>query len=339
LFTDLARLPDSPLEQWKRGDDHALTDSLRGSLVFHEKSAPFLDDGVAGAPQAIGFRVADWWGKVVVNKKLAPPPAPEPPPVMPPEEVTRFADLRPACFSYNSHAANNPLFSSGHPSAGHLAELRELGLTEQMFEPLNRMQWAASDWFYAFFAAGGLLACAAVLWGLSLARGRAAGRAASALQWVIPAADVWLGAALAVGLTLGSLATVLAMHPEVRLFPLRIEPDIYFYASTAALLLFALFAAAASAIRWRGKALGWGGPLPVLVWLPVLVASGSLVLQIHAQALRQQGDDSLAAPWFGSHPRIGSNALPFRRLIGSGRIPRISALSSCGPWRLIQNPP
>ena len=275
LYAGLTMLPYSPLAPVYRSDTVGLTEAVQLNLRFYEKTAPFLADGaLVQAPFSGGWCMLDWWGEMTHDTNAARPPA------LSQAECRRLMDSYPPSFPFDVSTSNKPLAGLGNDPR-QLADLRELGLTERLFEPLIQMQWAVSDRTYAWYAAGGLLVGAFGLRRLSLVHFRPPGRVADGLQWLVPAGDAWLGGAMAVGLTVGSLAALMATFPAARQFPLRIEPDMYFYAPTAALLLCAVFACAAGAVRLRGRALGWKGPHLVLVWLPVAIAIASVAVQFY----------------------------------------------------------
>ena len=275
LYAGLTMLPYSPLAPVYRSDTVGLTEAVQLNLRFYEKTAPFLADGaLVQAPFSGGWCMLDWWGEMTHDTNAARPPA------LSQAECRRLMDFYPPSFPFDASSSNKPLAGLGNDPR-QLADLRELGLTERLFEPLIQMQWAVSDRTYAWYAAGGLLVGAFGLRRLSLVHFRPPGRVADGLQWLVPAGDAWLGGAMAVGLTVGSLAALMATFPAARQFPLRIEPDMYFYAPTAALLLCAVFACAAGAVRLRGRALGWKGPNLVLVWLPVAIAIASVAVQFY----------------------------------------------------------
>ena len=275
LYAGLTMLPYSPLAPVYRSDTVGLTEAVQLNLRFYEKTAPFLADGaLVQAPFSGGWCMLDWWGEMTHDTNAARPPA------LSQAECRRLMDSYPPSFPFDVSTSNKPLAGLGNDPR-QLADLRELGLTERLFEPLIQMQWAVSDRTYAWYAAGGLLVGAFGLRRLSLVHFRPPGRVADGLQWLVPAGDAWLGGAMAVGLTVGSLAALMATFPAARQFPLRIEPDMYFYAPTAALLLCAVFACAAGAVRLRGRALGWKGPNLVLVWLPVAIAIASVAVQFY----------------------------------------------------------
>jgi hypothetical protein len=265
----------SPLVPIYRRDAEGLREAVQANLLFYEKSAPFLADGaLVQAPFSGSVLMMERWHGMLENTNPTRPPA------LSEAECRRLTDSYPPSFPFDLSTSNKPLAGLGNDPR-QLADLRELGLTERLFEPLIQMQWAVSDRTYAWYAAGGLLVGAFGLRRLSLVHFRPPGRVADGLQWLVPAGDAWLGGAIAVGLTVGTLAALMATFPAARQFPLRIEPDMYFYAPTAALLLCAVFACAAGAVRRRGRALGWKGPHLVLVWLPVAIAIASVAVQFY----------------------------------------------------------
>jgi hypothetical protein len=265
----------SPLVPIYRRDAEGLREAVQANLLFYEKSAPFLADGaLVQAPFSGSVLMMERWHVMLENTNPTRPPA------LSEAECRRLTDSYPPSFPFDLSTSNKPLAGLGNDPR-QLADLRELGLTERLFEPLIQMQWAVSDRTYAWYAAGGLLVGAFGLRRLSLVHFRPPGRVADGLQWLVPAGDAWLGGAIAVGLTVGTLAALMATFPAARQFPLRIEPDMYFYAPTAALLLCAVFACAAGAVRRRGRALGWKGPHLVLVWLPVAIAIASVAVQFY----------------------------------------------------------
>jgi hypothetical protein len=292
LYAGISLFHRSPFFPWP-GGGLSLSEVVEANRIFYEKSAPFLADGaLVQRPFSGSWWMIDTWGTMLYDTKHEPP--------LSEVEIRRFMDACPPSFPLDSSGSNRPLVGLGD-NPYELADLRKLGLTERMFEPLIQMQWAASDRKYAWYGAAGLLLCAFGLQRLSLAHFRPPGRVANGVQGLIPPGDAWLGAAIAVGLTVGCLAVVMAVFPTARQLPLRIEPDMYFYAPTAALLLCAVFASAATAVRMRCRALRWSGPHLLLVWLPVVIAIASIAVQFYFKTTDQK-DSSWSFRCWGIGP-------------------------------------